>query len=288
MTTLLRADSGVRARTIVYWVTTAIIAFESAMGGIWDIMRIDYVKDVVETQLHYPTYVAVILGIAKIPGAAVLLVPRFPRLKEWVYAGVLFIYTGASISLAVDGDYAAAAGPLGFAAITCVSWVLRPESRRKVTFTWASSFEGNRLARYGFWTATGIVFFVLLTGGVADLIQRGGTTGGMVELGYPTYFLPLLGTWKVLGALTIVVPGYPRLKEWAYAGAFYDFGGAFASHIAFGSILSHKLWTSGFALCVLISWALRSKNRTLGPDDDATAAFSLPLRIPALSMPNRP
>ncbi|WP_084514203.1 DoxX family protein [Nocardia acidivorans] len=260
--TLLTTDH--RARVIAYWVTTAIIAVESAMGGVWDILRIDYVKDVIEDQLRYPTYVAVLIGIAKIPGAIVLVVPGFPRLKEWVYAGVLFIYTGASISLAVDGDYGAAVGPLGFAAITGVSWALRPESRRVVTLSWADRLAGNIFAKVGFWTATAVIGFVLLTGGVADLAQRGGTAGGMIELGYPTYFMYLLGAWKVLGALTILAPGFPRLKEWAYAGAFYDFAGAFGSHIAFGSIVSHKLWTSSFALCVLISWALRTGGRTLG------------------------
>ncbi|WP_067818361.1 DoxX family protein [Nocardia inohanensis] len=259
MTTELRAET----RTIVYWLTTVIIATESAVGGVWDILRIDYVRDVIVDQLEYPTYVAVILGIAKLPGAAVLLVPKFPRLKEWVYAGVFFIYTGASISLAAQGDYAAAIGPLGFAAITGVSWASRPESRRRVTF--APRLDGNRPAAYGFWTATSIVVFVLLTGGVADVIQRGETAGGMVELGYPTYFMYLLGGWKILGALTIAVPGYPRLKEWAYAGAFYDFGGAFASHLAFGSAVNHKLWTASFAVCVLISWGLRASGRTLTP-----------------------
>lgn len=67
-----------RIRTIVYWVTTVIIAAELAVGGVWDILRTDYVREVLEQQLSYPPYVAVIIGVWKVPGAVALLVPRFP------------------------------------------------------------------------------------------------------------------------------------------------------------------------------------------------------------------
>jgi hypothetical protein len=79
-----------RNRAVAYWATTAIIAAELAVGGAWDILRIDYVREIVERQLGYPEYFLVIMGIWKVPGAVVLLVPRCPRLKEWAYAGAVF------------------------------------------------------------------------------------------------------------------------------------------------------------------------------------------------------
>ena len=52
---------------------------------------------------------------------------------------------------------------------------------------------------------------------------------GIVHLGYPLYFITIIGFWKVLGAITLLAPGFPRLKEWAYAGIFFDLTGAAAS-----------------------------------------------------------
>lgn len=73
-------------RTVAYWVFTLIVAYEMAAGGIWDLLRIEYVR-VIMAHLGYPMYVLTIIGVWKIPCAVVLLVPRFLRLKEWAYAG---------------------------------------------------------------------------------------------------------------------------------------------------------------------------------------------------------
>jgi uncharacterized membrane protein YphA (DoxX/SURF4 family) len=119
-----------RSRTIVYWVTTVIIAAELAVGGVWDILRIEYVREILEQQLGYPAYFSVIMGVWKVPGAVALLVPRFPRLKEWAYAGAVFTYTGAAASHLAVGDGVGALGPIIFAVITLASWALRPSARR--------------------------------------------------------------------------------------------------------------------------------------------------------------
>jgi uncharacterized membrane protein YphA (DoxX/SURF4 family) len=119
-----------RSRTIVYWVTTVIIATELAVGGVWDILRIEYVREILEQQLGYPAYFSVIMGVWKVPGAVALLVPRFPRLKEWAYAGAVFTYTGAAASHLAVGDGAGALGPIIFAVIALASWALRPSARR--------------------------------------------------------------------------------------------------------------------------------------------------------------
>ena len=130
MTNLASSAAASRSRTIAYWATTVIIAAELALGGVWDTRRIAYVREILEQQLGYPAYFSVIMGVWKVPGAVVLLVPRFPRLKEWAYAGAVFTYTGAAAShLAVD-DGAGALGPTIFAVIALASWALRPPARR--------------------------------------------------------------------------------------------------------------------------------------------------------------
>ena len=122
-----------RRLTIAYWITTIIIALELAAGGVVDILQIPYVHDLVVDHLGYPAYFLVIIGVWKVPGAVVLLLPRYPRLKEWVYAGAFFTYTGATASHLAVGDVAVALGPAIFGVITLASWALRPATRRDLS-----------------------------------------------------------------------------------------------------------------------------------------------------------
>jgi uncharacterized membrane protein YphA (DoxX/SURF4 family) len=81
--------------------------------------------------LGYPLYFAPIMGVAKGLAVVALLVPRFPRLKEWAYAGVFFVYAGAAASHFAVGDPAGKVlTPMGLVAITLLSWALRPSARR--------------------------------------------------------------------------------------------------------------------------------------------------------------
>jgi hypothetical protein len=120
-----------RYRGVVYWATTMIIGWELLLGGAWDVLRTPYVYGMVVEDLGYPEYFLVILGAWKLLGGVVLLIPRFPRLKEWAYAGAFFNYTGAVASHVAVGDGVLVWwGPAGFAVILMVSWALRPSSRR--------------------------------------------------------------------------------------------------------------------------------------------------------------
>lgn len=92
-------------RIIAYWLFTIVVAFEMAAGGLWDLLRIEYVR-LVLTHLGYPLYLLYIIGVPRIPCALALLAPRFPRLKEWAYAGAFFNYTGAAASHLLAGDHA--------------------------------------------------------------------------------------------------------------------------------------------------------------------------------------
>jgi uncharacterized membrane protein YphA (DoxX/SURF4 family) len=120
-----------RNRATFYWLATALLLSELVLGGIWDVLRVPRVREVIE-RLGYPTYFLVILGVWKLLGAVALVIPRFPRLKEWAYAGVVFNLTGALISHVVSGDIKP--GPMAYLVVmigaTAASWFLRPPSRR--------------------------------------------------------------------------------------------------------------------------------------------------------------
>jgi uncharacterized membrane protein YphA (DoxX/SURF4 family) len=120
-----------KARTITYWTTTILVAFFMG-GGIAQVLRLPQSVDGFHS-LGYPTYFVVILGVWKILGSIAILVPRFPRLKEWAYAGIFFDLTGAAVSDAAAGIGQAYAfhiiAPLVIAGLTVVSWALRPPSR---------------------------------------------------------------------------------------------------------------------------------------------------------------
>src|SRR6266568_1442084 len=90
--------AGSRVRTIAYWVTTAIMAWEMFVGGGWDFFRIQYVYNLVVDHLGYPEYFLMIMGLAKWLAGVAMVLPCFPRLKEWAYAGAFFTYSGAVAS----------------------------------------------------------------------------------------------------------------------------------------------------------------------------------------------
>ena len=117
---------------------------------------------------------------------------------------------------------------------------------------------------FGYWAATGLLAFAMLAGGTADLLHLPVIDAGMTHLGYPTYFSSIVGAWKLPGAVVLLAPGLTRLKEWAYAGAFFNMSGAVISHIASGDGFFQFLAPLIFAACALISWALRPHNRVLG------------------------
>jgi hypothetical protein len=118
-----------------------------------------------------------------------------------------------------------------------------------------------------YWTTTILVAF-FMCGGLAQIAQFRANPHGIVPtLGYPMYFFAILGFWKVLGAIAILVPRYPRLKEWAYAGIFFDLTGAAASCAAvggYGAYGFHVLAPLIIAGLTVASWALRPPSRTLG------------------------
>ncbi|GHO45770.1 DoxX family protein [Ktedonospora formicarum] len=125
-----------KAKVIVYWATTVIITLELLAGGLSDLVHGgtmlvagEPVADVI-TRLGYPLYLLTIIGVWKLLAVITLLVPRFPRLKEWAYAGEIIVMTGAAASNAYSGeDTSMVIMPLVFVILALVSWALRPQSR---------------------------------------------------------------------------------------------------------------------------------------------------------------
>jgi hypothetical protein len=114
-----------------------------------------------------------------------------------------------------------------------------------------------KLKTFAYWGATALTAFAFLTGGIADLTRGPAMVSAMAHLGYPSYFMLILGAWKVLGALAIVAPRLPRLKEWAYAGMAFDLTGAALSHAAVGDPAAKVLVPLVILGIAAASWALR-------------------------------
>ena len=126
------------------------------------------------------------------------------------------------------------------------------------------------MTRIVYWTTTALIALETLIGGFVDLTHgRPALVSGpsvvdvVVGLGYPVYVLWIIGIWKILGAITLIVPGFLRLKEWAYAGIVFELSGAVASLGACGQTadMTAPLF---FLLLALTSWALRPASWTLG------------------------
>ena len=123
----------------------------------------------------------------------------------------------------------------------------------------------------GYWATTAVVVFELVAGGVTDLIHGPALLFAgdpivpvVAHLGYPLYLLTILGVWRLLGAIVLLIPRFPRLKEWAYAGTFIELTVAAASWAARGGGMGDLIGPLAFAVLTLASWALRPPGRILG------------------------
>ena len=126
--------------------------------------------------------------------------------------------------------------------------------------------NNEKIKNIAYWVTTifGPASFVI--GGVLNLTQAEQVVSVLNHLGYPAYFASILGMWKLLGAIAVVIPRFPRLKEWAYAGFFFDLTAAAVSRAAVGDSAADIVAPLVFLALVLASWALRPASRTLaGP-----------------------
>jgi hypothetical protein len=114
-----------------------------------------------------------------------------------------------------------------------------------------------------YWIATIFLAAGMLAGGLQQLLQVGGYVAIITHLGYPKYFMSIIGAWKVLGVIVILAPGFRLLKEWAYAGFFFVMSGAVCSHIATGDSFAEIYPSLTLLLMTVVSWYFRPPGRKL-------------------------
>jgi uncharacterized membrane protein len=114
-----------------------------------------------------------------------------------------------------------------------------------------------------YWIATGLLAFGMLAQGLAQLFLTKGYVDIIVHLGYPLYFLYIIGVWKILGVIAIVMPRFKLLKEWAYAGFFFVMSGAAFSHIALGDSISEIAPSLVLLMLIVVSWYFRPADRKI-------------------------
>lgn len=126
----------------------------------------------------------------------------------------------------------------------------------------------TRAALIGYWLVTGLLTAELLTGGTWDVVRTRHVVEVVTRLGYPAYILTILGVWKLLAVPALLAPRLPLLKEWAYAGVFFEMTGAAVSHMARGGGPEVVVGLMTAALAVA-SWWLRPESRRPGGLDAA-------------------
>jgi len=114
-----------------------------------------------------------------------------------------------------------------------------------------------------YWIITGILSFCIFFGGLTQALLLKQTVQGFKPLGYPTYFIALIGIWKMLGIIAILIPKFPLLKEWAYAGIFFVMTGAVISHIASNDVKAQIISPVVLAVFTVLSWYLRPADRKI-------------------------
>jgi uncharacterized membrane protein YphA (DoxX/SURF4 family) len=115
-----------------------------------------------------------------------------------------------------------------------------------------------------YWIATVWLALGMVSTAVAQLFKWAGGQGGaemLTHLGYPLYLLTLLGVWKLLGSVAVLIPGFPLLKEWAYAGFFFVMTGAIFSHLAARDPVTALFPSLLLLMLTVVSWYLRPANR---------------------------
>jgi hypothetical protein len=114
-----------------------------------------------------------------------------------------------------------------------------------------------------YWIITVILSLCIFSGGLAQALQVKDVIQGFKPLGYPLYFISLIGIWKMLGIIAILIPGFKLAKEWAYAGIFFTMTGAVISHIASNNVSAQIISPAVLALFTVLSWYLRPTNRKI-------------------------
>jgi len=120
--------------------------------------------------------------------------------------------------------------------------------------------KGNKVI---YWTSTILIVLSMLPGGIGQIFHAKWSLDLFRNLGYPIYLLTIIGTWKVLGSIVLLIPKFPLIKEWAYSGFFFAMSGALFSHIASGDPMSKITPSLVLLILIVISWYFRPVDRKI-------------------------
>lgn len=123
-----------------------------------------------------------------------------------------------------------------------------------------------KITRIIYWFATVWLALGMVSIGAVQLFKAREGQGGaemLTHLGYPVYLLTILGIWKLLGVIAVLIPKFPLLKEWAYAGFFFVMSGAMFSHIALGDPIKEIFPSLLLLILTVVSWYFRPADRRI-------------------------
>jgi len=126
--------------------------------------------------------------------------------------------------------------------------------------------SSGRAGKIIYWIATTWLALGMLSTGVVQLFRAKEGQGGVdmiTHLGYPVYLLTLLATWKIFGVIAILIPKFPLMKEWAYAGFFFIMSGAIFSHLAAGDPMTEIFPSLVLLILTVVSWYFRPSDRKI-------------------------
>jgi uncharacterized membrane protein YphA (DoxX/SURF4 family) len=123
--------------------------------------------------------------------------------------------------------------------------------------------SAGKAGKITYWVATIWLSLGMLSTGIVQLIKMKEEVDNITHLGYPVYFLPLLGIWKILGVVVVLIPRFPILKEWAYAGFFFAMSGAVYSHVVNGDKATENIGPLLLLILTALSWYFRPADRKI-------------------------
>jgi len=121
----------------------------------------------------------------------------------------------------------------------------------------------SKKRKIAYWIATLWLALGMISTGIVQLIPLDEEVHKMAQLGYPAYFITIIGMWKLLDVVAILAPRYPLIKEWAYAGFFFMMSGAITSHYAVGDPAVEYFGPTLLLVLTILSWYLRPPDRRL-------------------------
>lgn len=123
------------------------------------------------------------------------------------------------------------------------------------------NLAAGRAGKITYWIATIWLALGMVSTAIVQVIKKQEEVDMMTHLGYPIYFLLIIGVWKILGVIAILIPKFPLLKEWSYAGFFFVMSGAIVSHVALGDDAKEFFGPTLLLILTVVSWYFRPASR---------------------------